>query len=223
VRGLLRRPHWRRRAAAMATAAVVVLGLAGCGVAQAGFTGAVVPVRYPDNLVPAPGERILGLQFIREPAAEAKYTAVAPDDRMVSQGQVYAIEHAGIIEGSLQVALFRPEVDATDDTVRGTVEGSFHTTLLPLRIGTERLEMIERPEQWVFLWFPPDRNAMVTVVLRKKYASPLALVRELVLHQRGIAVNKDPLPTPAATPPAATPPAATPAAATPTASPSPGG
>jgi hypothetical protein len=199
LRSLLRLPRWRRRAVAAATAAVALLGLAGCGVTQAGFTGAVVPVRYPDNLVPAPDQTILGLHFVREPTAEAKYTAVAPDDRLVSQGRVYAMEHAGIIEGSLQVAVFRPEVDATDATVRGTVESAFHTTLLPLRVGTEQLLMVERPEQWVFLWFPPDRNAMVVVVLRKKYASPLALVRDLVLHQRGIEVSADPLPTPAPT------------------------
>jgi hypothetical protein len=178
VGGLRRR--FRRRAAAAAVTALAVLFGGACG----GAADASAPSRYPDPLLP---DQVGSYTLVREESAEAKYQS--PGGRaLVSEGRVFTVRGGDTIQGSVQIALFKPGVDNQDDRVQEGVQGGLGSTAAFKRVhfGTALLWEMEAPEQLVYLWFPPERNVMELFVMRKKFGDATKVVEAIVRHQRGL-------------------------------------
>jgi transglutaminase-like putative cysteine protease len=185
--GLIR----RRRRSVPATAALLLLlllagaALPGCA-SQSGRPKA--SPGYPDKTVP---DGLLRYTFAREAKVEDRFRkprSVA----LVSEGRVWTIHEGDVIQGSVQISLFKPTVDGQDASVEHQVErgvaGSDFTTV---HAGLARLRVVDLPEQRMFVWFPPDRNAMVLVVTRKKFTEADRLVRALLAYQRSIVLTPE--------------------------------
>lgn len=175
VRSMVRQ---RRR---LATAGVIALVLGGCGNAP---DGSKVAAAYPDPLVPS---SVLGYDITREATVEDQYAE--PGDRaLVSQGRVFTIRGEDAVQGSFQVALFKPDVDGADAEIQRGIERGLGAAdgFESARVGLIRLRTLELTEQRMFLWFPPDRNVMELWVMRKDFPDAEAVVRSMIAHQRGL-------------------------------------
>jgi hypothetical protein len=180
------RPRIRARRPIPSGVAVVLIALllGGC-VRQGGFDGAEVPSEYPERVAPDPSESIQGLTFVRESVAEEEYDD--PKGRpLVTEGRVYTLHDATQVQGSLQVALFKPELDSSDLAVQTKIERGLGGGFNNYRIGTVKLRRRELPEQILYLWFPPERNVMVLYTMRRKYAEADEFVTAAIAHQRGL-------------------------------------
>ena len=167
-------------------ALVLVLAafLSGCS-QQAGLEGASAPVSFPSRIVPEAPETLLGYQFRREPSAESAYTRVG-DAALVSEGRVWTVRSGEVVEGSLQVALLRKDLDGRDPTVQEKVEQGLGGAFRDEQVGFVTLRTRDLPEQRLYLWFPPDRNVMVLMVFRKQFPDGPRLARGVLAHIRGL-------------------------------------
>ena len=182
----LRRPVGMLRPAA-ATAAIALIAVPFMAMGSCGRDDrneADRPSRYPDPLVPAAAA---GFDIVREEKVEDQYRK--PGDRaLVTDGRVFTIRGPDAIQGSFQVTRFKSDVDASDPDVQRGIERALGSAdgFRSSRIGTIRLRTIELTEQRLYLWFPPDRNAMELWILRKNFAEGEDVVRAMIAHQRGL-------------------------------------
>ena len=175
----LRRLRFRK--AATASLLLLTLGLGGCA-QQGGFDGAEAPVAYPERIAP---EQLLGLTFVREEEAEVEYEEVEGRP-LVTDGRVYTIRDDLGVQGSLQVARLLPELDGSDPEVQAKISEALGGAFVPHRIGTIKLQRRVFPEQFLYLWFPPERNVMVVFAVRSKYERADELVTATIAYQRGL-------------------------------------
>jgi hypothetical protein len=172
-----------RAAAPAALMLIVVLAgglLSGCA-RTVDLTSKAAAERLPARLVP--GE-LSGLRFVREVALEGSY-AKAGKAALVDHGRVFSLHQGDEIQGSLQVAAFKPGLDQRDEELRrGVLQsvggGRFELT----RIGTERVYKLEMPEQQMYLWFPPGQEYYELMVGRKAFADADRVFVQLLAYQR---------------------------------------
>jgi hypothetical protein len=122
---------------------------------------------------------------VREEAAERAYVD-AGADAIVDPGQVFSIHQGPDIQGSFQVAAFKPGVVSRRDDVKREVlrdlgGGAFRLT----RIGNERAYVLRLPEQRMLLWFAPSGRYYVLLVARRAFEGADALFVKLLAYQRG--------------------------------------
>jgi hypothetical protein len=181
--------------------AVVAIG-AGCGQDTNAF---VPPSQLPGRLVPS---KLGALQFQREPSAEAKYKKAGATS-LIKEGRVYSIRHDAIVEGSLQVSLFKPDVSPDDPRVLAGIERTIaETTFEERTVHNQKVNVMRLPDQNIYLWFPPRTNAMSLLVVRHQFRSGDTLMRAVIEYQQGRVPIAVPVPPPTfvtATPPAAQP------------------
>lgn len=172
-----------RRASGIATMLIVSVVLGACArPAQQ----ARAPLAFPPHLPPKVS---LGLRFLPEPLGAKEY-AKAGREGLVREGLVYTIHEGNAIQGALQVGVFKPEVDTTNADAQAEIEAGIGGAFRTYRFGTARIRFGKRPQQRLYLWFPPERNAMVLLILRNEYLHPEELVRQLVASVRGLDLNK---------------------------------
>jgi hypothetical protein len=208
---------------------VLSLLLSGCSATeQAGLTGSKVPATLPQRIVPSAPDTLLGYGFVRQASLEGEYRKVTDNTALVSSGRVFTVERGHVVQGTVQVAVFKPNVDAGDAGVRAQVESSFGGSFITDRVGIFRVRRLERPDLRIFVWFPPERDVMVTMAFRASFTDTDRLVHALLYWEHGMpsegtqlgtVVETRPGGTPAPTPAAS--PSASAAAPTPSASPSP--
>src|SRR5581483_5521590 len=181
IRSLVpRRLRWRRRVAAAAATTVVALVLGACG----GTARVTAPSTYPSPLMPA---AIGPYGVTREQKVESEFTR--PGRRaLVSGGQVYTVRDADAIQGSVEVAVFKPGVDAQREHVQEGIERGLGTSagFRIVHYGITEVRVLQTPEQQVFLWFPPERNAMELFIMRNKFTDAEKVVQAIIAHQRGL-------------------------------------
>lgn len=178
----------RPRAVQPGSAMMVVLLamlMSGCA-QQAGLEGASAPVSYPDRIAPEAPDTLLGYKFQRELEAESAYTNVG-NRALVSDGRVWTVRKGEVVEGSLQVSLLRKDLDGRDASVQAQVEKGLGGAFQDEQIGYVTLRTRNLPEQRLYLWFPPERNVMVLMVFRKKFADGPRVARAVLGYVRGIA------------------------------------
>jgi hypothetical protein len=183
----LSRVRSRRRPAAASTAAVALLAvllLAGC-VHQGGLGGSPVPTAYPARIAPEPPATLLSYELVRSAEAEVEY-AKAQGDALVTEGRVFAIRDGEEIQGTLQVALFRKELNATKARVQKQVMAAIGGRFTPYWVGSAKLYVRRLPDQDLYVWFPPERNVLVSFYMRKSFAAAADVVDAVVAYQRGI-------------------------------------
>jgi len=202
-RRLRRRPQRLQRAIPLGAALLLVsMVLPSCGpVSRVGQR------TLPRNLVPA---SFGALRFQREPKAEVAYAHAGPD-ALVSQGMVYTVRHDDFVDGTVQVSLFKPEVDTSDLTDRysdyciskpeectgheafklvqkSLGAGRFHR----LAYDGEREYVMQLIDQRIYVWFPARTETMVLLILRNQFTAGAsdALFHALIDFEN----NKSPAP-----------------------------
>jgi hypothetical protein len=201
-------PRLRRMLPAGAAVISGMLFLSGCGtIAQAAGR------RMPARIAP---DQVGDISFKREPAAEKKFS-VAGGDALVSEGRVYTVHAGDIIEGSVQVSLFKNKVDTSDlndesrapyctdnpldctghEAFKGIQEaigsGQFHRVYTH---GWRTYEMV-LPEERIYCWFPRGTQTMVLLILRAKFtaAASTQLRDALIEYQQGREPSPVPVPS----------------------------
>lgn len=188
--GSLARP-WRllRRTPRPAPGAAVLLfvaalALTGC-VEQGGLEGGGPPAEYPAQVAPPPDGELLGLKFVPRAEAAEEHARVGAD-ALVTDSQFFTIHQDDVVQGSLQVSRFRPELDAGDEGVQAQVQQGVGGGFSLRRVGTIRLFVRDTPEQTFYLWFPPERNVMVLLVMRNRFPLREQVVWGVLGYQRGL-------------------------------------
>ena len=121
----------------------------------------------PSKLAPS---AIGQYELRREPKAEVAYKR-AGSSALVNQGRVFTIRRGSVIEGSLQLAPFKKDVDLGDPEVKDAILRSIGSGQFTLkRLGSERVWSMQQPEQQVLLWFAPGGAYMQLLVGRKSFA-----------------------------------------------------
>lgn len=169
----------RRRVAAAAAAAVVA---GSCSAQHAALSQTAMS--YPTPLVPA---HVGALAVTPEPALETNY-ARAKSDAMVKGGRVFTIRTSDdTIQGSVQVALFKPGADLRNRGLQREVEDGLGSGVTVTRhFGIVQYRALTLPEQQIYLWFPPDHNVMELFVMRKSFAESEQVVESIVAYQRSL-------------------------------------
>lgn len=170
-----------RRVAAAAAAAAASITAGSCVSAHASVPATAMT--YPSRLVPA---RIGTYAVTEEPALSANY-AKAKGDSMVQSGRVFAVRSGASIQGTVQVALFKPGVDLRrSDLQRDVEDGIGAGVAVTRRYGLVRVRALRLPEQQMFLWFPPDHNVMELFIMRKSFNDAERVVDSIISYQRGL-------------------------------------
>lgn len=189
VRGTLRlltqpRAWLRRRTVASAPVAIVLVVLAVAGLGSCGRRSAAAeePGRLPARLAP---DAAAGLTLRREQAAEAKYKKVAAT-ALVSAGRVFSIhQDDDLIQGSLQIAAFKPRYLATDEAVRkGVLAGIGSGRFQLVRLGQERVYQLVLPEQTIYAWFPPNGEWFDLMIARRGFNDADQFFQAVIAFQR---------------------------------------
>ena len=175
----------RRRLAAAASAILAVLTLGGCAPQP---PQAQSPIRFPNPLLPA---TVLDFALEHQTSLEGEY-AKPGKAALVSRGKVFTVRSGEAIQGSVQIALLKPDVDGRDWKVRRNIERGLGPSegYRTIRYGTARVRAIELAEQRIFLWFPPDVNVMELFIMRKNFAEAEQVVLELIRYQRSAEVGQ---------------------------------
>jgi hypothetical protein len=185
TRSLLRRLRPRAvQPGAASVLLVLVALLSGCA-QQAGLEGASAPVSYPDRIVPEEPETLLGYRFQREQDAEGVYAKVG-DRALVSEGRVWTVRSGEVVEGSVQVALLRDDLDGREPKVQEQVEKGLGGAFRDEQVGFVTLRTRDLPEQRLYLWFPPERNVMILMVFRKQFTDGPRVARAVLGYVRGV-------------------------------------
>jgi hypothetical protein len=93
----------------------------------------------------------------REPKVESEFAR--PGRRsLVSGGRMYMVRDADAIQGSVEIAVFKPGVDAQKAHMQEGIERGLGTTagFRVVHYGITEVRVLQTPEQQVFLWFPPS-------------------------------------------------------------------
>jgi hypothetical protein len=152
----------------------------------------------------------------REKGGESQFAKVG-SAALVSGGLLYSIHATGATLGSIEVTVFKPEIDVediNDDSLSGHCttspddcqghailkgfqsnlgSGHFHR----LYYGGERAYVTDLPDQRVYVWFPPGRNTMVILDLISQFTasgSGDAMFHALLDAEHGRTPGQVPLP-----------------------------
>lgn len=170
-----------RRAARLAGAAAAVVALGSCS--NAAPTAPVGSLGYPARLAPA---SVGPYRVVPAPSLSAYY-AKAGSYSEVTSGHVFEIRDSQAIQGTFQVALFKPGIDSQQRSVQQQVESGLGAAVAVTRhFGLIRLRVLYVPEQQVFLWFPPDHNVMELFVMRESFTAALPVTEAIIGYQTGL-------------------------------------
>jgi hypothetical protein len=99
---------------------------------------------------------------------------------------VFSIRQGDVVQGSLQVAAFVPDVDVRSRRVREQVlAGLGSGRFTPARIGEERVYRIRLPEQTLLLAFARNGRSYSLMVTRGAFREPDRLFAALLAYGRG--------------------------------------
>jgi hypothetical protein len=160
---------------------LALVGSAACAQPPAGTAAGARPA-LPTHLLPPQAGNLV---FQQEQAAEAAY-AQAGTSALVGAGMVYSIHQDRAILGSVQIAPFKPQYPATRREVReGVLHGIGSGKFTLTRIGTERVNVLNLPEQRILVWFSPDGRYYDLLVARKDFTQADQLFVSIISYQRG--------------------------------------
>ncbi len=207
ARTSLKEPALRRTSLAGA------LGAASALLISCGQPAAAAPRPLSTSLVPP---QIAELHFDRSAKAEAAFKQ-KKDGKLVTAGLVYLVEHDDIIEGSVQISLFSPEVQTgdmvdnqTDFCVQNPDSCPGHEVFKGIQrsLGggrfdriyrdSERAYVMQLPAQRIYIWFPPRTDTVVMLILRKQFTAAASdgVFQGLVDYQHGLTPSPVPIPPP---------------------------
>ncbi len=202
-----RRTRARQRALALA-AGVIAMLMASCATAAAPHERAI-----SSGLVP---EKLGDFSFKYEPGPSQQYRT-AGADALVSNGKVFSIHQADATDGALEMAVFKPDVDVTDINDESLIRHCFespeecpgHEVVLGLEknLGSghfqrmyyhdQRAYRVELADQRIYLWFPPNTESMMMLILLGQFnaSGGDAMFHALLDYQHGRPVGAIPVPS----------------------------
>ncbi len=141
-------------------------------------TGSPLPAR----IAPA----ALGdVRFVPEARAQQAF-ARAGSSALAREGRVFSLHQGDVVQGSLQVAGFLPEIDVRDRRVRAQIlEGLGSGRFQPTRLGEERVYRIEQKEQTLLLAFARDGRSYTLMVTRAAFTGADRVFADLLAYARG--------------------------------------
>jgi hypothetical protein len=191
LRTVLRR---RRRGArlrpSLAGAPSIIMLLAVLLTASCAKQVEAAPRALDDRLVPA---QLGAYAFTREKGGEPQFQKAGPD-ALVSGGLLYSIHALGGTQGSVEVTVFKPDVDVEDinhesqsghcashpkecpghEILKGFQatlgSGHFHRVYYQ----DQRAYVADLPDQRIYVWFPPGKETMVILDLILKFTESSA-------------------------------------------------
>lgn len=165
-----------------AAAALLAVGIGGCATSLPVITGSS---SFPQRLVPA---AVGDLTFHEELKAEQAYAQAGSASMVEPNGRVYSIHESNQIQGSFQVAAFKPQYSALEKPVLRGVLGSIAANAFQLtRIGSDKVYVAQLPDraEQVLLWFPPDGRYFELMDARQEFAGSQSLFGALLNYQSG--------------------------------------
>jgi hypothetical protein len=142
---------------------------------------APVASRFPPRLVP---DALDDIRFVRESALEKNF-AKAGSVALVNEGRVFSVHQGDDIQGSVQIATFKPGLDDRENELRRGMLHSIGAGRFELtRIANERVYILDLPEQRMLLWLAPNRAYYQLVVSRKAFAQADEMFVRLLAYQR---------------------------------------
>ncbi len=125
------------------------------------------------------------LRFVPELQAQKAYAA-AGETSLAIDGRVFSIRQGDVVQGSLQVAGFVPDVDVRNNRVRQQVlDGLGSGRFQPARIGEERVFRVQLPEQTLLLAFARNGRSYTLMVTRAAFPNPERVFGALLAFSRG--------------------------------------
>lgn len=174
-------PRTKKRiglARAFAAATLIIGALSGCGQQAA----AQQPNPLPRNVLPAD---IAGFTTREEPSAEKVFKSGDPHAE-VDKGLVYSLSRDGLVQGLVQVGVFRPDVQDTRIRVRHQVRsgvGNGHFKFYKVHgvwVGEQ-----DRADLRVFMWFPEGEHTYELLTLRNEVADYADVIVAVIAYGRG--------------------------------------
>ena len=173
---------WPPRPAPLAL--LLVLAVAGGLALSSARDGTPPPTgpALPSRVAPA----ALGdVRLVPELEAQKAYAA-AGSTSLATDGRVFSLRQGDVVQGSLQVAGFVPEVDVRNGRVREEVlKGLGSGRFAPTRIGEERVYRIRLPEQTLLLSFARNGRSFTLMVTRSGFRDPERLFGAVLAYRRG--------------------------------------
>ncbi len=164
-------------------AAVLVAVLAGAFVIAGTRDSRPLPrgSALPGRIAPA----TLGdLRFV--PELEAQQAYAAGGTSLATEGRVFSIRQGDVVQGSLQVAGFVPEIDVRSRRVREQVlAGLGNGRFVPARLGEERIYRVRLPEQTLLLAFARNGRSYALMVTRSAFRDADRVFAALLAYGRG--------------------------------------
>ncbi|MCA1840284.1 MAG: DUF3488 and transglutaminase-like domain-containing protein [Actinomycetota bacterium] len=121
----------------------------------------------------------------REPKAEIAYKQ-AGGSALVGQGRVFTIRQGSVIQGSIQIAPFKQNIDTQDPEIKDAILHSIGSGRFTLRrLGAERVWSMQLPEQQVLLWFAPGGAYMQLLVSRKSFVDSSKVFLDVLRFRSG--------------------------------------
>jgi hypothetical protein len=148
----------------------------------------------PGRVAPA---RVGEVELRPEPTVEKAFAEAGPST-ILAEGRLLSVRRGDDLEGSLQVAAFKPGITAAEGRVRRAVvrsigRGQFRLT----RIGSLRAYVLDLPEQRFLLWFPPDGRTYDLLVTRSTFDQADRLLTQVVAYQQNkTAADRPDVPVP---------------------------
>jgi hypothetical protein len=169
-----------RRLRVIAAAVAGTLGLGACAAPAPRPPAATVSL--PARLVPA---TVGAYRLVEAPTLDVYYHRAGADS-LVTGGRVFEVRDSEEIQGTVQVALFKPGIDSQLRSIQDQVESGLGAAVAVTRhFGLVRLRVLYVPEQQIFLWFPPDHNVMELFIMRSGFNEALPLVESVIGYQIG--------------------------------------
>lgn len=175
----------RRRVSTVSRLVAVAALLLAVGCTQS-KAGSDVPSALPSPLIvgsPA------GYTFEPQKTIDAKF-AVKTSDSLISEGRLFTIRKGSTLQGSLQVTVFKKDVDGQDPKVQDGILkglGAGGRGFQVVHYGLTKLYATNTGETVLYVWFPANLNVMQLFVLRSGFADAGKVVRQVVADQLGYA------------------------------------
>jgi hypothetical protein len=174
--------------AALTTAALAALGLAGCGSAQPKLVAAKVPL----SLVPVtlPG----GLNLSEYPQ-DRKAFANAGQDSLVADGRLWEIHQGHLLVGTLEIATVVTDVSLTDRGDRAQILDGAMVGAAPVSINVDGVgvAVASAPQRTLYVWF--GHSVFEVLQLDDQRIDPEAVLNNVIGYQQGTG-RLAPLPLP---------------------------
>lgn len=170
---------------------LVVLGLAMLTAASCSL-GATSGAAPPLTLPPSPPVNLVANVSIQgEPKYDSHFSKLRPSS-LITAGKLFVVRSGPVIEGSVEITLFKKGVNSQDPSVQQGIEKGLDVGargFTVLHFGLVTLLSASVGQTQLYLWFPPDHNVMELFVMRQGFDQAGLLVRSIVNNQLGFSTT----------------------------------